>query len=78
MNAVDVSRVVVTFVNVNMNVNVVGCKGVRLTMVVTVAAIGLIAGAPAGTRTTSATRVTQAITRTLITSCLFNIVPSRC
>jgi len=47
-------------------------------VMVTVTAIGLTAGAFAGMRTASAARVTQTITRTLITSCLFKSVLSRC
>jgi len=46
--------------------------------VVTVMFIGFTAGAFAGTRTPSTARVTQTITRSLIRSCLFKSVPSRC
>ena len=49
-----------------------------VTVVVTGSCIGFTAGAFAGKRIPSAAMVTQAITRTLITSCLFKSVPSRC
>ncbi|MGA2239146.1 MAG: hypothetical protein ABSG74_08035 [Candidatus Bathyarchaeia archaeon] len=48
------------------------------TVVVTGPCIGFSAGAFPGTRIPSAARVTQTITRALITSCLFKSVPSRC
>ena len=72
--------VVVTFVKINVNVKFCGPNvGKVLTyQVVTVSAIGLTAGAFAGTRTPSAARVTQMITMALITSCLFKTVLSRC
>jgi hypothetical protein len=65
---VDVPVVVVAYV-VDVAVVVV---------VVVVASAGPIAGAFVGTRTTSATRIMQTITRILIASCLFKSIPSRC
>ena len=46
--------------------------------VVTVTSIGFVAGAFAGTRTTSAARVMHTITSALITFRLFKSVPYRC
>jgi hypothetical protein len=71
---------VVMFAKVNVKVKLYPpAHGMRVVLqVVTITSIGLTAGAFAGTRTPSAAKVTQTITRTLITSCLFKSVPSRC
>jgi hypothetical protein len=46
--------------------------------VVKITCIGFTAGVFAGTRTVSATSIMQAITTTLIPSCLFKSILSRC
>jgi len=76
----EVTRVVVvTFEKTSVRTTVLTWFGMRpLTVVMTVTSIGLTAGAFAGTRTTSPARITQVITKTLITSCLFKSVLSRC
>jgi hypothetical protein len=62
---VDVAVVVVAYV-------------VDVAVVVVVACAGSTAGTFAGTRTTSATRIMQTITKILIASCLFKSILSRC
>jgi hypothetical protein len=62
---VDVAVVVVAYV-------------VDVAVVVVVACAGPNAGAFVGTRTTSATRIMQTITRILIASCLLKTVLSTC
>ena len=71
---------VVTFEKVSVKVKLYEPNPAKVVVyqVVTVTPIGLTAGAFAGTRIPSAARVTQATTRTLITSCLLKSVPSRC
>ena len=71
--------VVVTFEKTSVRTTVLTWFGMRpVTVVMTVTAIGLTAGALAGMRTASAARVTQTITRTLTKSCLLKSVPSTC
>ncbi len=70
--------VVVTFEKVSVRTIVFTTYGVTVTVVVMVAAIGAIAGAFAGTRIVSPAKITHMITMTLITSCLFKSVLSRC
>jgi hypothetical protein len=77
LKTVDV-MVVVMFEKVSVKARVFTWYGVTVTVVVTIATIGFSAGAFAGTRTTSPARITQVITRALITSCLFKSVLSRC
>jgi hypothetical protein len=76
----EVTRVVVvTFEKVSVRTTVLTWFGMRpLRVVVTVTSIGLTAGAFTGTRTASPARITHVITMTLITSCLFKSVLSRC
>jgi hypothetical protein len=76
----EVTRVVVvTFEKTKVRTTVLTWFGMRpVTVVMTVTAIGLTAGAFAGMRTASAARVTQTITRTLTKSCLLKSVPSTC
>jgi len=64
---VDVAVVVVAYV-------------VDVAVIVDVAVVVVVAcaGAFLGTRTASATRIMQAITRNLIASCLFKTILSRC
>jgi hypothetical protein len=62
---VDVAVVVVAYV-------------VDVAVVVVVACAGPTAGTFLGTRTTSATRIMQTITRILIASCLFKTILSKC
>ena len=59
-------------------VEVAVVKLVDVTVVVVVACAGPTAGTFVGTRTTSATRIMQAITRILMVSCLFKSILSRC
>jgi hypothetical protein len=68
------------FEKVNVKTYVCGPSGttVVVPVAVTVACISSTAGASMGTRTARATNVTQVITRTLVTSCLFKCVLSRC
>ena len=68
---VDVAVVVVAYV---VDVAVI----VDVAVVVVVACAGPSAGTFLGTRTASATRIMQAITRILIASCLFKTILSRC
>ncbi len=80
----DVYHVLVVMfekVNVIMIADILPLGGkveVVVTVIVTGPCIGFSAGAFSGTRTPSAARVTQTITRALIASCLFKSVPSRC
>ena len=71
---------VVMFVKMNTKVRLYPpAYGIRVDVqVVTVMSIGLTAGALAGVRVTSPARITQVMTTTLITSCLFKSVLSRC
>ena len=78
-NEIDV-RVVVAFEKVNVNVKLYepNVGKVVVYQVVTVTAIRFNAGALGVTRTPSAARVMQTITRALTAFFLFKSVPSRC
>ena len=76
--AVDVNRVVVMFVKVNVKTAVVGCNGGRIVEVVTTTlGIRFTAGASPGRRITKATRTTQAATTVLAMTGLLKSLPSR-
>jgi len=72
--------VVVTFEKVNVKVKLYepNVGKVVVYQVVEVTCIGFTAGAFIGTRAASATSIMQAITTTLIPSCLFKSILSRC
>lgn len=78
MYAVDVNRVVVMFVKVNVKTAVVGCNGGRTVEVVTTTlGIRFNAGTSPGTRTAKATRTTQTATTVLAMTGLLKSIPSR-